>query len=46
MAKTEKKTENRGNYYTCNECGSRKFCQSRYENDYSKMVRCTDFTKG
>ena len=32
--------------YTCDECARRKTCEMRYENERSKMVRCTDWKKG
>lgn len=32
--------------YTCDECSSKKTCKMRYENERTKMVRCTDWKRG
>lgn len=32
--------------FTCDECAHKKSCTSRYENERSKMVRCTDWKRG
>lgn len=32
--------------YTCDECSQRKYCEMKYENERTKMVRCTDWRRG
>lgn len=32
--------------YTCEECARKKTCEMRYENERTKMVRCTDWKRG
>lgn len=32
--------------YTCEECSQRKYCEMKYENERTKMVRCTDWRRG
>ena len=32
--------------YTCEECSQRKYCEMKYENERTKMVRCTEWRRG
>lgn len=32
--------------YTCDECSHRKYCEMKYENERTKMVRCTEWRRG
>jgi hypothetical protein len=32
--------------YTCDECSQRKYCEMKYENERTKMVRCTEWRRG
>lgn len=32
--------------YTCDECSQRKYCDMKYENERTKMVRCTEWRRG